>query len=212
MVKISTSILSIKDDILKKIKLLNNTDTDFIHYDIMDGKFVSNISFSFTEIEKINKYVTKPLDVHLMVEDPTNYIEYYKTLKPNYITIHYEINNYIKYIEYIKSLNIKVGLSIKPQTKIEDIFNILDRLDLVLIMSVEPGMGGQEFIDTTIDKINKLNKYIQTNKLKTLIEVDGGINDITSKKCIKAGANILVSGSYITNSNDYQKQIDTLRN
>lgn len=212
MIKISTSILSIKDDILKKIKLLNNTDTDFIHYDIMDGKFVSNISFSFTEIEKINKYVTKPLDVHLMVENPTNYIEYYKTLKPNYITIHYEINNYIKYIEYIKSLNIKVGLSIKPQTKIEDIFNILDRLDLVLIMSVEPGIGGQEFIDTTIDKINKLNKYIQTNKLKTLIEVDGGINDITSKKCIKAGANILVSGSYITNSNDYQKQIDTLRN
>ena len=211
MIKISTSILSIKDNILEKVKILNSTDTDFIHYDIMDGKFVSNTSFSFDEIKEINRYVTKPLDVHLMVENPTNYIEYYKNLNPYYITIHYEINNYIKYVEYIKSLNIKVGLSIKPQTKVEDIFYILDKLDLVLIMSVEPGIGGQKFVDSTIDKIEKLNKYIKDNKLKTLIEVDGGINNITSKKCIKAGANILVSGTYITNSNNYQKQIDELK-
>ncbi len=211
MVKVSTSILSIKDNLIDNIKKLNNTDTDFIHYDIMDGNFVPNKAFSFANIESINKYVTKPLDVHLMVCNPEEYINFYKNLNPMYITIHYEINNYQKYINMIKENNIKVGISIKPNTPVEVLYEILDKIDLVLIMSVEPGKGGQKFIDDSLNKIQKLRKYIDSNNLTTVIEVDGGINDITSKQCIDNGADILVSGSYITNSENYQEQIDKLR-
>ena len=211
MVRVSTSILSIKDNLIDNIKKLNETDTDFIHYDIMDGNFVTNTSFSFEDINIINKYVTKPLDVHLMVSNPDKYIAFYKNLNPEYITIHYEIDNYQKYIDMLKELNIKVGVSIKPNTPVEVLYNILDKVDLVLIMSVEPGKGGQKFIDESLDKIQKLRKYIDDNNFKTVIEVDGGINDITSKMCTYSGVDILVSGSYITNSNNYQEQINKLR-
>ena len=211
MVKVSTSILSIKNNLIDNIKKVNETDTDFIHYDIMDGNFVTNTSFSFDEIDSINKYVSKPLDVHLMVSDPEEYIKFYKNLYPEYITIHYEIDNYQKYINMIKENNIKAGLSIKPSTSVEVLYDILDKIDLVLIMSVEPGKGGQKFIDDSLVKIQKLRKYIDDNKLNTVIEVDGGINDITSKKCINSGVDILVSGSYITNYENYQEQINKLR-
>lgn len=211
MVKVSTSILSIKDNLIDNIKKLNETDTDFIHYDIMDGNFVTNNSFSFEDIDSINNFITKPLDVHLMVSDPTKYIEFFRDLNPDFITIHYEIDNYSKYINIIKENNIKVGISIKPNTSVEVLYNILDKIDLVLIMSVEPGMGGQKFIDESLVKIQKLRKYIDDNNLNTVIEVDGGINDITSKKCIDSGVDILVSGSYITNSDNYQEQIIKLR-
>ena len=211
MVKISTSILSINDDLINNIKKLNNTTTDFIHYDIMDGKFVSNKSFSFEQIEEINKVVTKPIDVHLMVEEPREYIEFYSKLKPNYLTIHYEIADLEKYIDLIKSYNIKVGVSIKPNTKVNKVLPLLHKVDLILVMSVEPGMGGQKFIDEATDKIKQIKNYIVTNNLNTVIEVDGGINNITSKKCIKAGVDILVSGSYITNNEDYQEKINELK-
>lgn len=211
MVKVSTSILSIKNDLIDNIKKLDKTNTDFIHYDIMDGIFVSNSSFTFKEIENINKYISKPLDVHLMVSNPEEYIKFYKNLKPTYITIHYEIENYQKYLDMIKENNIGVGISIKPNTPIEVLYEIVDKIDLVLIMSVEPGKGGQKFIDTSLNKIQKLRKYIDDKNLNTIIEVDGGINDITSKKCIDSGADILVCGSYITNSINYQQQINKLR-
>ena len=211
MVKVSTSILSIKDNIIEEVKKINNTNTDFIHYDIMDGKFVSNKSFSFDDIKKINNFITKPLDIHLMVEEPLKYIEFYKDLNPEYITIHYEIDNYINYINVIKSYNIKAGISIKPKTLVEDIFPLLNNLDLVLVMSVEPGMGGQEFIEDSLTKIRKLKQYIEDNNLKTIIEVDGGINDISAKECIKQGADILVCGSYITNSDNYQEKINKIK-
>lgn len=211
MVKVSTSILSIKDNLIENIKKLNDSDTDFIHYDIMDGNFVTNKSFSYEDITNINKYVTKSLDVHLMVDDPEEYIKFYKNLNPEYITIHYEIDNYQKYIGIIKENNIKVGISIKPNTPVEDLYDILDKIDLVLIMSVEPGMGGQSFIEESLEKIQKLRKYIDDNNLNTVIEVDGGINDITSKQCVSSGVDILVCGSYITNSDDYQEQINKLR-
>jgi len=211
MVKVSTSILSIKNNLIDNIKKVNETDTDFIHYDVMDGKFVPDIAFSFDSIGTINKYVTKPLDVHLMVSNPKDYINFYKSLNPEYITIHYEIDDCQQYIDIIKENNIKVGISIKPNTKVEVLYDILDKIDLVLIMSVEPGKGGQQFIDNSLIKIQKLRKYINDNNLNTLIEVDGGINDITSKKCIDSGVDILVSGSYITNSENYQEQINKLR-
>ncbi len=211
MVKISTSILSIKDNIIEKIKILNTTNTDYIHYDIMDGSFVSNTSFSFEEIKELNKYVTKPLDIHLMVQDPKSYIHFYKSMNPEYITIHYEIDNLEANIKLIKNNNIKVGVSIKPNTDIEKIYKLLDKIDLVLIMSVEPGFGGQTFIENSLDKIKKLKEYINNHNLNTVIEVDGGINDITAKSCIRMGVDILVSGSYITNSDNYQDKIELLK-
>ena len=177
----------------------------------MDGSFVSNTAFSFEDIKSISKHVTKPIDVHLMVNNPEEYVNFYKYLNPEYITIHYEIDNYHKYIDMIKENNIKVGISIKPNTPVEVLYDILDKIDLVLIMSVEPGMGGQKFIDGSLIKIQKLRKYIDDNNLNTTIEVDGGINDITSKQCISSGVDILVSGSYITNSDNYQEQINKLR-
>ena len=212
MVKVSTSILSIKENLLDNIKKINNTTSDFIHLDIMDGIFVNNKTYTFDEIEEIYKITNKPLDVHLMVQEPLKYIEEYKKINPSYITVHYEVPNYINCIREIKKNNIKAGISIKPNTKVQDIFNILNEVDLVLIMSVEPGFGGQEFISNSINKINELKKYIDKNNLDVLIEVDGGINDETSKKCVDAGTDILVSGSFITNSDDYQVQIDKLKN
>ena len=212
MVKVSTSILSIKENLLDNIKKINNTTSDFIHLDIMDGIFVNNKTYTFDEIEEIYKITNKPLDVHLMVQEPLKYIEEYKKINPSYITVHYEVPNYIDCIREIKKNNIKAGISIKPNTKVQDIFNILNEVDLVLIMSVEPGFGGQEFISNSINKINELKKYIDENNLDVLIEVDGGINNETSKKCVDAGIDILVSGSFITNSDDYQVQIDKLKN
>lgn len=211
MIKISTSILSINDNLIKNIEKLNDTTTDFIHYDIMDGKFVSNTSFDFEQINEINKVITKPIDVHLMVENPENHIKFYSNLKPSYLTVHYEIDNLEKHINLIKSKDIKVGVSIKPNTNVDDILHLLDKIDLVLVMSVEPGMGGQKFINSSVDKIKMLKKYIVQNNLNTIIEVDGGINNITSKECINAGADILVCGSYITNSDNYQKKIDEIK-
>lgn len=211
MVKISTSILSIRENLIKNIQKLNNTTTDFIHLDIMDGKFVPNKTFMFDTIKDIYNNTSKILDVHLMVENPLDYINEYKNINPEYITIHYEVPNYKECIKEIKNNNIKAGISIKPNTKVEDIFDILDEVDLVLIMCVEPGYGGQKFINFSIDKIKTLKKYILDHKLNVLIEVDGGINDQNARICVESGADILVSGSFITNNDNYQEQIYKLK-
>lgn len=202
--KISSSILGIKNDI-QKIKLLSNTETDYIHLDVMDGIFVDNCVLNYEECLEISKVINKPLDIHLMVDSPKKYIDNFKELNPIYITFHYEINDNIdELISYIKNLNIKVGLSIKPQTDIKNIYKYLDKIDMILIMSVNPGYGGQAFISSTNDKINELYNFRKDNNLKFLIEVDGGINEINIKnlKC-----DIAVVGSYITNSENYQEQI-----
>ena len=131
MVKVSTSLLSVSKDVLiESIKRLNETDIDFIHYDVMDGNFVNNVFFEIEEINNINKYVTKPLDVHLMVNNPEEHINFYQNLNPEYITIHYEIEDYLKYVNLIKENNIKVGISIKPNTPVEVLYDILDKIDL----------------------------------------------------------------------------------
>lgn len=202
--KISSSILGIKNDI-QKIKLLSNTETDYIHLDVMDGIFVDNCVLNYEECLEISKVINKPLDIHLMVDSPKKYIDNFKELNPIYITFHYEINDNIdELISYIKNLNIKVGLSIKPQTDIKNIYKYLDKVDMILIMSVNPGYGGQAFISSTNDRINELYNFRKDNNLKFLIEVDGGINEINIKnlKC-----DIAVVGSYITNSENYQEQI-----
>ena len=210
MVKISTSILGIRSNLEQDILKVYNSDTDYIHLDIMDGKFVPNTSFNYEEINNIYNY-KKPLDIHLMVEDPIKYINQYIKLNPSYITIHYENQYLYDSIKLLKDNNIKVGVSIKPNTNIELIYKLLPDIDLILIMGVEPGFGGQEFIPNTINKIKKLKQYILNNNYNTLISVDGGVNDTNSCDLINAGCDILVSGSFITNSNDYNKQINKLK-
>lgn len=209
--KVSASFLSIKDNIKSNINVLDKSTIDYLHLDIMDGKFVQNKTFNIDEIKDLLSDTTKPKDVHLMVSDIKKYIDDFSTLNPEYITFHFEATyDSEEIIEYIKSKNIKVGISIKPHTSIKSIISYLPLVDLVLIMSVEPGMGGQTFIEEVVSKIDFLNKLREDNKdYNYVIEVDGGINDETIKLC--SNADIIVVGSFITDSNNYQEQIDKLK-
>ena len=199
--KLAVSILGIIDN-QDKIDMLNINNVDYIHLDVMDNKFVNNYKVPSNKI-KYNKI----LDVHLMVYDIEKYLDYYKGLDINNITFHYEIGDTLKYINMIKNMNYKVGLAVNPDTKIEDIVPFLDKIDIVLLMSVQPGYGGQKFIFETIKKIDYLKKYRLENSLNYLIEIDGGINDETVKKI---NIDTLVVGSFITNSDDYDGQIRKL--
>lgn len=206
--KISTSILNTKDK-YNSIIQLNNTDTNYIHLDIMDGIFVSNKKFTIEEINKISLITKKPLDVHLMVSDPLKYINNIKNFSNiNNITFHIEIKQDIsKIISTIKKLNIKCGIAINPSTQIDKIIPYLKNIDIVLIMSVNPGYGGQEFIDIT-SKITEISKYNKQNSF--IIEVDGGINNLNIKRIKEAGATTVVVGSFITNGN-YEERIKILK-
>lgn len=209
--KISTSILNSVDRI-NSVKKLNNTRTDYIHIDTMDGIFVKNKAMDIEEIKKINEITRKKLDIHLMVENPINYIEKLNDMNIEFITFHLEINKDINnLIEKIKEQGYKVGVSIKPNTKIENILPYLKDIDLILVMSVEPGAGGQEFLPQTLEKISELSKIIKENNYNIEIEVDGGIKDSNIEKIYKNGATISVVGSYIINSNNYQEQINKLK-
>lgn len=200
--KLSTSILNMKKD-NEYLNKLGNTTTDYIHLDIMDGIFVDNKSDMFNFIN--DNIVNKPLDIHLMVEDTIYYIEKYSKLNPHNITIHYEIkNNLLESINLIKEKNIKVGLAINPNTDINEIIEYLDKIDILLIMSVVPGMGGQSYIDVS----SKLKQArLLQKKYNFVIEVDGGIKDSNIKKI---DTDIAVVGSFITSSNNFQNQIDKL--
>lgn len=206
--KVSVSFLSSKnkeDDLIR----LGATDTDYIHVDVMDGKFVKNKNLPFKLLDRLSYVLQKRLDVHLMVNKPNKFIDEYATLNTEYITIHVELPEEIinSSIELIKSYGIKCGLAIKPNTDIELLKKYLDKIDLILVMSVEPGSGGQEFIKETPERIAKIKELI--GKKKIAINVDGGINDTTVKNLDKA--NIVVSGSYIINSNSFMDAIKSLR-
>lgn len=208
---ISASFLSIKDNIKEKVKILDGAKIDYLHLDIMDGIFVPNKTMDIDKLENILDGTTTLKDIHLMVKDVKKYVEEYIIFNPSYITFHYEaVDNVIEMINFIKSFDINAGISIKPDTSINEIKKYLDIVDLVLVMSVEPGKGGQPFIEKSISKINELKTLRDNKKYNYVIEVDGGINDITSKKC--NNADILVVGSYITNSDNYEKQIRSLSN
>lgn len=199
--KLSVSTLGIINN-QELINKLNIDKVDFIHLDVMDGIFVNNKKIPDNKIN-----YNKKLDIHLMCKKLDEYIEYYKILNPEYITFHYEIGNTLENIEKIKLANSKVGIAINPNTDIDVIFPYLNKIDLVLIMSVEPGLGGQTFINSTFEKISKLKKYKETNNLSFLIEVDGGINDSNIKKI---DLDMVVVGSYITSSINYEKSIEKL--
>ena len=202
--KISASFLSIKDNLKENIDLLTKCDIDYLHLDIMDGIFVKNKTWDISEIKNLINY-NKPLDVHLMVSDVYKYVDEYKDLNPEFITFHYEVDlDIMDIINYIKKYNIKVGLSIKPNTKVDEIVPYLPYLDLILVMSVEPGEGGQKFIIDSVDKIKKLKEL----KGDYLIEVDGGINDSTIS--LVKDVDIAVIGSYITSGN-YEEKIKSIK-
>lgn len=208
--KVAVSFLKSKYDLNETIRKIDNTDADYIHVDVMDGEFVSNKSYEYKELEECLKKSNKLLDVHLMVKNPIEYILKYKNLNPEIITIHSEINyNLEDLIDLIHSYGIKVGISIKPKTGVDLIEELLDKVDNVLIMSVEPGMGGQKFMDNVLYKIDLLNKLKEENKYNYVISIDGGINNETIGKV--KNVDFVISGSYICLSNDYQEMIDSLR-
>jgi len=215
-IKISPSILSADFSKLgSEIQNLEKAKADLIHIDVMDGHFVPNITIGPEVINKLRKYTSLPFDVHLMISPVHNFIKNFAEAGADIITIHPEATNDLESsIKKIKSYNKKVGISLNPETPLDKLNNVLDKIDLVLIMSVNPGFGGQKFIENTLNKIKKLRLKIDQLKLKVEIEVDGGINFENSKSIIKAGADILVSGTTIFKSNEgnIKKNIEILKN
>lgn len=208
--KIAVSYLG-SNNIPYTLRELDKTDVDYIHVDVMDGKYVKNKTMSFKDLSSIGFYTKKRLDVHFMVNKPLNYIDDYASLNVSYMSFHLDTKNNIEdIIHKTKMYGIKVGIVLNPTDSIEKVFPYLDKIDLVLIMTVTPGLPGQKLMEDVIPKIFALKKEIKRLKLNTLVSVDGGIN-IDNKDLLK-GADIIVSGSYITNSNDYQKAINDLRN
>lgn len=209
MKKISASFLNSKN-IPSDLTKLNDTDVDFIHVDIMDGKFVKNKTMPFSEMKNIYKYTNKRLIVHLIVENPSKYIPLYAELNTECIVFHVESSeDIIKNLELIKSFSIKCGLAINPDTKINELIPYLPYLDEILVMSVYPGEGGQEFIKESENRIKELKELIRSYNLNILIDVDGGVNDKVLDKVVEA--DILTSGCYIINGNDFQEKITSLR-
>lgn len=205
--ELSVSILN-SENKKEMVKILNNTDISYIHIDVMDGKFVTQKTLPYQELIDISKETNKKLDVHLMMEDPEEYIDNIKEIKNiDTITIHLEINKDIKQIlTKIKKLGIKRGLSIKPNTKIESLIPFLEDIDLILIMTVEPGLGGQPFLEESTTRIKQIKDLVKDKNI--LLEVDGGINNNTIDKVKEA--DIAVVGSYITKSDDPINQIKSL--
>ena len=218
MVEVATSLLSAnKEDIIRIIYNLEVAGTNYFHIDVMDGKFVENNTVENMReyTEYIKQIANTKIEVHLMVEDVESYAKSYIDMDVNSITFHIESikseKEILKLISYIKQNNVQVGLTLNPKTPIEKIYSYLPYIHKVLIMSVEAGKGGQEFIEDTIKKIQKLNIFAYENGYDIDIEVDGGINNINSKRVVEAGANILVAGSYIINSKDYKEAIESLK-
>ena len=216
MIEISASILSVQEE--KSLKTFYNLETagiDYFHIDVMDGKFVENNTEDIMKkyVMEIKHVSNIPLDVHLMVKSVRKYIDEYLDLQPKIITIHYESgkNNILENIRYINENNIKSGISIKPNTEIEEIYEILPYIHQVLIMTVEPGQGGQKLIESTLEKIKKLKQYIKEKDLEIDIEVDGGINLNNIEKIKRIGADIVVCGTALINSEDYKETVRKMK-
>ncbi len=209
--KLSVSYLSVKKrDVPEVISLLDATNVDFIHVDVMDGKYVDNKANLFSFVEPIGKYTRKRLDIHFMVDKPLKMIDDYASLDAYCMTFHTDIKNDLDdVIEKVKKYGIKVGLAINPDQDIDVVMPYIDKIDLILVMSVEPGLPGQKFMEEVIPKIKKLRKMIKEEKKDILLSVDGGVN-LDNKKELK-DVDILVSGSFITNSPDYVKLIDEMK-
>jgi ribulose-phosphate 3-epimerase len=211
MVKIAPSILSADFSCLAK-EIEKVKEAEWLHIDIMDGQFVPNITIGPLVVKALRKITNQFFDVHLMIKNPERFIKFFADAGANLITIHIEAcENVEKVIDLIKQHKCKVGISIKPATNVEVIEKYLDKIDLVLVMTVEPGFGGQKFMPEVLPKIKKLARIIREKKLKTLIEVDGGINLENCEMIAEAGADILVAGSAIFNSEDPKKTLKEMQ-
>jgi len=213
MIKIAPSILSA--DFLKlgeEILAVEKGGADYIHIDVMDGHFVPNITIGPLIVEAIRPITKLPLDVHLMIENPDQYIEAFAKAGADYITVHVEACRHLhRTIQNIKSFGIKAGVVLNPATPVETIQHVIGDIDMVLLMSVNPGFGGQTFIPEVLPKIRKVKEMAEQKGVNLEIEIDGGVNPETAKQCMEAGANVLVAGSAIYNQPDYAKAISLIR-
>ncbi len=211
--KVAVSFLSMKEDLETTLKKIDESSADYIHCDMMDGIFVPNTTYTVAEYKKMFKNINKKLDVHMMCCSPNKYVkEFAKMNNVEYLTLHYEAHRRpIDVINMIKHTPLKVGLAINPETKVSHIVPLLRSLDQVLVMSVKPGKGGQEFIKDILYKIETLKELREENNYHYIISVDGGINDKTAKLVKDAGADMVVSGSYVVKNDDYEKQIESIR-
>ncbi len=195
------------------IDIINRSNADWLHIDIMDGVFVPNISFGFPVLEYVNRLSQKPLDVHLMIVEPTKFITECKNIGAMMMNIHYEACNHLhRTVTAIQQAGMKAGVTLNPHTPVELLEDIIDELDMVLLMSVNPGFGGQKFIENTYSKISRLRSIIDRHKAKTLIEVDGGVNLDNAQKLYNTGADILVAGNAVFKSDDILSTIQQFKN
>ena len=205
---LSANFLNLQED----INMVNTSNADWFHIDVMDGVFVPNISFGFPVISHIKKLAQKPLDVHLMIVNPDKYIEDFVKVGADYITVHYEACSHLhRTLQSIKKAGAKAGVVLNPHSSVDLLDDVLMDCDLVLLMSVNPGFGGQKFIENAYRKIAKLKDKIIQQKLSTLIEVDGGVDATNAAKLVECGADVLVAGSYVFNSPNPKENINKIK-
>lgn len=210
---VSPSLLSCDfANIQRDVEMLNESDADWLHIDVMDGVFVPNLTFGPPVVKAMYKHANKPLDVHLMIVDPDRYIKAFKEAGAEFLTVHYEACNHLhRTVQAIKAEGMKAGVALNPHTPVTALHHIIEELDLVLIMSVNPGFGGQTFINAAVEKVAELKKLITDRGCNTLIEVDGGVNTQTGAKLVAAGADALVAGSFVFGSDDPKATIQDLK-
>lgn len=205
---LAADFLHLKDE----IEMINNSQADWLHMDIMDGVFVPNISFGFPVLEAVSKACKKPLDVHFMIVHPEQYIEQTAKLGAMMMNVHYETCTHLhRTVQQIHAAGMKAGVTLNPSTPVSMLEDIIYDVDMVLLMSVNPGFGGQKFIENTIRKVKRLRKMIDDAGTHTLIEIDGGVQGETAPRLVKAGADVLVSGSYVFKSADPHATIEALK-
>ena len=196
----------------RDVELVNKSDADWHHIDVMDGVFVPNISYGMPVVKAIQKHATKPLDVHLMIVDPDRYIQEFADLGATYLTVHYEACTHLhRTLQAIKSAGMKAGVALNPHTSVQLLENVIQDIDMVCVMSVNPGFGGQSFIENTYKKVRALKALITKKNTSTLIEIDGGVTTENAQKLIAAGADILVAGSFVFKSDDPKATIKALK-
>lgn len=196
----------------REVSMINESQADWIHVDVMDGVFVPNISFGIPVIKAIKKHAKKPLDVHLMIVQPERYIETFREAGADLLSVHIEASTHLhRTIQQIKSAGMKAGVAINPHTSVSQLKDVLADIDLVCMMSVNPGFGGQKFIENTYQKVNELKQLISETKSSALIEIDGGVNQENAKPLLDAGANVLVAGNFVFSSSDPKSVIQRLK-
>ena len=213
MALIAPSILAADfGNLQRDCEMVNKSASDWFHIDIMDGVFVPNISFGMPVLQAIQKYAEKPLDVHLMIVDPDRYIETFAALGAQVLTVHYEACTHLhRSLQEIKSCDMQSGVALNPHTPVSLLEDVINEIDVVCLMSVNPGFGGQSFIPTTYEKVRSLKALIEKKKAKTLIEIDGGVTDQNATALTQAGADVLVAGSHIFQAADPIATIDILK-